>query len=55
MPWIVKCWIPVEPENTQTYPTKEAAEKDIESLELMQPENIYQAVEVEDDDSASQT
>ncbi len=25
--------------------------EDIESLELMQPENIYQAVEVEDNDN----
>ncbi len=44
-------WIPVEPEYPQTYPTKEAAEKDIESLELMQPENIYEVVEVEDNDN----
>lgn len=50
MPWIIKCWIPTGEENPQTYPTKEQAEKDIESLELMQPENIYEAVEVEDDD-----
>ncbi len=47
MPWIIKVWIPVDEENPQTYPTKEAAEKDIESLELMQPENIFEAVEVE--------
>jgi hypothetical protein len=47
MPWIIKIWIPVEPENPQTYPTKAQAEKDIESLELMQPENRYEAVEVE--------
>ncbi len=46
MPWIIKVWIPVDEENLQTYPSKEAAEKDIESLELMQPENIYEAVEV---------
>ncbi len=45
MAWIIKCWIPVEPENPQTYLTKEDAEKDIESLESMQPENIYEAVE----------
>ncbi len=51
MPWIIKCWIPTGEENPHTYPTKEQAEKDIESLELMQPENIYEAVEVEDDDN----
>ncbi len=51
MPWIIKVWIPVEPENPLTYPTKEAAEQDMESLQLMQPENIYEAVEVEDNDN----
>lgn len=51
MPYIIKVWIPVEPENPETYPTKEAAEKDIESLELMQPENIYKVVEVGCDDN----
>ncbi len=51
MPWIIKCWIPIAEENLQTYPTKEQAEKDIESLELMQPENIYEAVEVICDDN----
>ncbi len=50
MPWIIKCWIPAEEENPQTYTTKEQAEKDIESLELMQPENIYEAVEVKCND-----
>ncbi len=51
MPWIIKVWIPIEPESPQTYPTKDAAEEDIESLQLMQPENIYEAVEVEDNDN----
>ncbi len=51
MSWIIKVWIPAEPENPQTYPTKEAADEDIESLQLMQPENIYEAVEVEDNDN----
>ncbi len=46
MPSVIKCWIPTWEENPQIYPTKEQAEKDIESLELMQPENIYEAVEV---------
>ena len=50
MPWIIKCWIPTGEENPQIYPTKEQAERDIESLELMQPENIYKAAEVECDD-----
>lgn len=45
MPWIIKCWIPVEPDDPQTYSTKELAQKDVESIELMQPENIYKVVE----------
>ncbi len=46
MPYMIKCWIPVQPEDPETYPTKEDAEKDLESLELMQPENRYEVVEV---------
>lgn len=55
MSWIIKCWIPTGEEDPQIYTTKEAAEKDIESLELMQPENIYKAVEVGCDDKGQQT
>ncbi len=47
MPWIIKAYIPVEPEDPETYPTREDAEKDLESLRLMQPENIYEIEEVE--------
>ena len=50
MPWIIKCWIPIEEENPHAYPTKDLAEKDIESMEVMQPENIYEAEEVVDND-----
>jgi hypothetical protein len=42
MAWIIKTYIPVEPEQPETYETKEEAEKEIESLSLMQPENIYE-------------
>jgi hypothetical protein len=48
MAWIIKAYIPVEPENPETYATKEEAEKDVESLSLMQPENIYEIEELED-------
>ena len=48
MAWIIKAYIPVEPEDPEIYATKEEAEKDIESLSLMQPENIYEAEEIED-------
>jgi len=51
MPWIIKCWIPVEPDDLQTYLTKELAQKDVESLELMQPENIYEVVEIDGADA----
>lgn len=49
MPYIIQVWIPVsEIEEPQKYETKDEAEADIESLKLMQPENVYQAVEVEE-------
>jgi hypothetical protein len=48
MPWIIKAYIPVEPDDPEIYPTKEEAEKDLESLTLMQPENIYEIEEVKE-------
>jgi hypothetical protein len=47
MAWIIIAYIPVEPEDPEIYATREEAEKDIESLSLMQPENIYKAEEIE--------
>ncbi len=48
MAWIIKAYIPVEPNDPEVYATREEAEKDIESLSLMQPENIYYVEEVEE-------
>jgi len=48
MAWVIKSYIPVEPEDPEIYPSKEDAEKDLESLNLMQPENIYEIEEVEE-------
>lgn len=45
MPWLIQVWIPVELEKPQTYLTKQDADRDIESLKLMSPENVYEAVE----------
>ena len=47
MAWLIKAYIPVDPEGPEVYATKEEAEKDMESLSLMQPENIYEIEEVE--------
>ena len=47
MAWIIKAYIPVEPEDPEVYATREVAEKDVESLSLMQPENIYKIEEIE--------
>jgi len=49
MAWIIKAYIPVEPEDQEVYATREEAEKDIESLSLMQPENLYEIEEVEEE------
>jgi len=48
MTWIIKVYIPVECDDPEMYATKEDAEKDVESLRLMQPENIYEIEEVEE-------
>ena len=48
MAWIIKAYIPVEAEDPEVYATREEAEKDIESLSLMQPENIYEVEEVKE-------
>jgi hypothetical protein len=50
MAWIIKAYIPVEAEDPEVYVTREEAEKDLESLSLLQPENIYEIEEVEDED-----
>jgi hypothetical protein len=48
MGWIIKDYIPVEGEDAEVYATKGEAEKDIESLSLMQPENFYEVEEIEE-------
>lgn len=47
MPDKIMCWIPVETEEDEIYRTRKEALKDLENLELMQPENIYKIVRVE--------
>jgi hypothetical protein len=42
MSYIIKCWIPIEPEDPKVYKTYEEAHSDLEQLESMQPENIYE-------------
>jgi len=49
--YYIKAWIPAECENPEIYDSVESVEGEIESLRLMQPENRYEVVEVEDDDS----
>jgi len=46
MAYKIACWIPVEEEEPEIYKTKKEAEQDLESLRLMQPENIYKIVPV---------
>jgi hypothetical protein len=48
MAWIIKSYIPVEPEDPEVYATEEDAKKDVESLSLMQPENIYEIEDIEE-------
>lgn len=46
----IKCYIPVDAEDPEKYHTKELAQEDIDNhYAILQPYNIYEAVEVEDD------
>ena len=44
MPYKILCWIPVEPDEPDIYPTRKEALEDLANYELMQPENIYKVV-----------
>jgi len=46
MPFIIKVWIPIDAEDPQKYTSKQEAEDDIASMEIMQPENRYEVLEV---------
>ena len=45
--YILKCWIPIE--GSPEFKTKEEAEKEKEHHELLQPKNIYEIVEFDDE------
>ena len=45
MPYIVKCWIPVDEEKPEVYDNLVDAEQDVNQAEMMQPENKYSIVE----------
>jgi hypothetical protein len=49
--YVVQVWIPVEEEEQEAYSSEEEALRAIESLSLMQPENIYEVLVVESDDN----
>jgi len=46
----IKCYIPVDAEDPEKCSTKELAQEDIDNhYAILQPYNIYEAVEIEDD------
>ena len=47
MPYIVKCWIPVDEEYPKIHKTIHAIQSEYEDCRDMQPENHYEVVEVE--------
>jgi hypothetical protein len=46
MPYKIICWIPVEPDEPEIYPTRKEALRVLENYALMQPENIFRIVRV---------
>ena len=48
MPYKIKVWIPCEEENVVIYGSKIEADSAVESMNMMQPENIYQTKECDE-------
>jgi hypothetical protein len=46
MPYVIKVWIPVEPDDFTVYKTRAEAKRDYEHFTLMQPENIYRIARI---------
>lgn len=51
MPYVLKAWLFAEPIADDIYETREEAEADLEQLELMQPENIYEVEEITEEEA----
>ena len=49
MPYIIKCWIPIDIENSEIHETLRDAQSGYEHCRDMQPENHYEVVEVNED------
>ena len=45
MAWKIKVWIPCEEEDVTVYQSGADADSALESMSMMQPENIYNTVE----------
>lgn len=45
--WCVRVWIPVDTEDDEIYSSYDEASKVEQSLTLMQPENIYQVIDLD--------
>ena len=48
MGYKILCWIPVDEEELDIIETMEEAEQELNQTELMQPENKYEIVEVDE-------
>ena len=47
MPYIIKCWIPVDTEDPKVHATLRDAQTEYNHCKSMQPENHHRVVEVE--------
>ena len=47
MPYKILCWIPVESDQPEIYPTRKEALRDLENYAVMQPEYISRIVKVQ--------
>ncbi|MBO3842910.1 MAG: hypothetical protein FGF48_10950 [Candidatus Brockarchaeota archaeon] len=51
MPYKIKVWIPVEEDEPEIYKSRKDALRDLETLKLIQPENIYRIVKIRAEES----
>ena len=47
MPYKIVCWIPVESDQPEIYPTRKEALRDLENYALIHPEYIFRIVKIQ--------
>ena len=51
--YVVRVWVPVEMEDEEVYSSYEEACATVESLSMMQPENIHYVIDLDEEEEES--